>query len=64
VASGVRPGRQRRVRGHRKEGRQHLEQEREGGDLFKEQASISFLSWNSNNAPIFIVPSAITHQAI
>jgi hypothetical protein len=37
---------------------------REGGDLFKEQASISFLSWNSHNAPIFIVPSGITHRAI
>ena len=38
--------------------------ERERRDLFKEQGFISFLSWNSYNAPIFIVPSRLAHQAI
>jgi hypothetical protein len=33
-------------------------------DLFKEQVSISFLRWNSYNAPIFIVPNGLVHQAI
>lgn len=46
-------------------------QERGGGtrdrdirDLFKEQGSVSFLSWNNYNAPIFIVSSIFAHQAI
>jgi len=32
--------------------------------LFKEQCSIFFLSWNSYNAPIFIVPIGLAYQTI
>ena len=38
--------------------------ERERGELFKEQDSVSFLSWNNYNASIFIVCNELAHQSI